>query len=282
MSTTIHRKEEYMTAYEQQYARYFRGLSLAMIVIVLVLSTIIVINIRKTINISASIKTQEKMMFAYSSGSKNFPSSERETFLRQQEQELTTLMNDFKRYPVVWAGVIPGEGAALSALKFKEEAYQMKKQMKKQAQENNVVLCDDLGFNQWQNNLPPEKTLSELFQAVAVVQEIGSELIKARVSSLEKITISDPVEIGYMQVNPREKYRERTITLKTKGTSSHILSFLHNVTTSPYLLYVRDMTIQKDMPVEKQGKPMTELTEQDLTAGDPLLDAEFTLVNSYY
>ena len=242
----------------------------------------IIITFGKILKVDALLHDHSERFSIYQIGRRNYPSGEREDFLHEQRKGLGTILARLREYPFFWERVVRKDLSAVAPLKFKEELFRVKNDLRMRAQKNDVILYDDIGFYQWERELPPHSKLEDLFQALEVSKAIEEVAIDARVNEIEGIIISDVSERQYAIDDGDAVYFEREIRIRLRGTFASLVTFVYNINMSELLLNVRHMKINRLESELKKRKREERETDKDKIEDREaeILAAECTIVNT--
>jgi hypothetical protein len=221
----------------------------------------------KNISLASTIRGYHTQLAMYQRGTRNYPSEERAKFFEMQKGELNRVLARFQQYPLFWQRVIQRDMSSQASLKLKEEVFRVKTALRDAARNERVVLCNDIGFAQWEKSLPKAAQLENLFQALEVVKSVLEYAISARVTSVEEVSFTDAVVVPY-EKSTKDGYYRRTVRVYFKADWERVARFIHSIQSAPLLLHVEELSISKEPLVEvksgtkKGARPAVVAAEQ--------------------
>jgi len=231
------------------------------------------------ISIDKEIKEYQERFSMYENATKNYPSPEREAFLSETEKKLTAILEPLRNEPLFRDKIVTKDISSASPLKFKEELFSVKKSLEHKAQKEKVIIPNDFGFYTWEQQLPKEAELEQLFRSLKVVKVISVMAISSRVSEIESVDLSDVVSHFYNGQEEGEHYLAQDIRLRMRGDFEQLVQFLYEINSSPLLLNVKQVRIFTNSKDEERRRSRQKKREKK--EPEAALISEIIIVNTY-
>ena len=230
------------------------------LVIVLLLFVLIVLWAAKSIVLSADLSDPYKAFNAYTKGIKNYPSPEREAYLMDEKKRIDEILAELREYPLFYNGIISNEMDSLSVLKFKEKLFAVKTLLRNSAYKHDITLPADIGFSHWTKSLPPKHKIPDLLNALELVNKIIKKAILTELRYIDKVEVSDIVEVPFTIDNGKNIMYRRNVYLEFRAISANALAFLEQLWDMPELIIIENLKIERvfnkdgSLMLSKDGK----------------------------
>ena len=230
----------------------------------------IIFSFLKIIKYNNDLNSFSQELSLYSKGERNYPSEERKAFLSKQEEVVNNYLQSVITEPFFMATNFLKQNE-LSPLEFKEKLFDVKKKLMSSAKEKQIEMCNDIGFLQWEDKLPPKEKMAELERSLFFVEKVASLAIEAGVEKIVQIRLNQEQEKEFSEKSAKDKdyYIEQTAKVVATGKSTAFLDFISLVNSNDMLLTVQAFSVEKKTE-SKKGKSDSEA-----------LYAEVDIVNIY-
>jgi hypothetical protein len=243
-----------------QYKKSFILCGGGAILLAMILLAVAVALFSRSVILDAALEAPYQRFELYRTGSVNFPSAERKTFLSEQEQSVSHVLSEVKESSLFFDTIKESKGETISPLKFKEELFLVKSTLNDRAREKHIAIPRDFGFSEWEKKIPPAHKLADLFQALDTAREIGLLAIDSSVVSVDALSVFE-LEDAYLDADDEHtKYLKRRIALDVTGDYGAIMGFMRNLFVSDLFFVVSacDFSLkaesEEEEPIEKQKK----------------------------
>lgn len=221
------------------YDRYFIAAAIVGIVVLAVLAAVNASFLARSMVLNAALDEPYKRFEAYKNGIVNYPSPEREAFLRSQSETIEAVYARLQEYPIFFDSIIKADMKGVSPLKFKEALFLLKSELRESARSQNVVLPKDIGFSEEEQALPDVEKLPDLFNALEVTRDISMRAINAGVEAIERVSPRGLEKTPSGRDEQRALYYRRIIDVDIIGEYASIARYIGSLYDSRYLLSIK-------------------------------------------
>jgi len=237
-------------AHKQKFI-VFASIGLLTAVVLLVMNASL---IARSIVCDAALEEPFKRLDLYRTGVANYPSEERKVYLQEKESELQATFSELRKEKLFFDVVTDRDPGTVSPLKFKEALFLVKSEIKEAARKKNIDVVHDFGFSEWEKKLPPTHRLSDLFQALDVVREVGALAIDSEVHAITELTVPEIEEVFYDEEEKSTRYFRRRIEVGLVGEFSQVMRYMQKLLGSDFLFVVQSCEVVTKEAQEKQSK----------------------------
>jgi hypothetical protein len=227
-------------------------ITVGIFIFALILSIVLFsVSLAKNIRIKADVYSKCGSIDRFVEESKMPLTEKSVAFLNNEQDRLKNLYSRFKlAFSSPLQEEIPEED--LEPLRFKEKLIQAQKKLRYEAEQNNLLLPQSMGFAKYETELSEPSEIPDLLKRLKVIEELIQSMANSGIGSLDEINFAEREIKGESpksgakttDVEEADIYYDIPISFKIECTSLELMDFLNGLESSPIIFIVDDLDIE--------------------------------------